>query len=423
MYNVKIIQKPNQTINIAYNIDNAVPNKTSNSHIISEKEICRYGYEVTAIANSGYLPGELTVMKNGIKSSVSGLLDGDLEISVTDAIEDFAINLYERYNRRTKLTPEDIAEITNPKLIAKDNASIAFSAVEEAIIPKIMINTSNVTNMNGMFYNCKNLVTLNLSNFDTSKVTNMETMFYGCQSLVSLDLSNFDTSNVKNMEYMFFDCSSLETLDISNFDTSKVTNIDSIFVNCDNLKFIILNNKEVKFKYYNRMYFNKNCRILVPRDSLNKYKSDPGWNKIENKIVAIEDYTITRHDNGSIDVSPNNPVNNDPKQICGYIEQIVDSNNNNTVIASHVPYDYTGTIIKSEPLINISKEGYKVESLFMYGYKGAINYQEYLGSNDIYKENFLKKYINIYIQKIIVTYREIDDENPPRLDDNIDVEI
>ena len=34
-------------------------------------------------------------------------------------------------------------------------------------------------------------------------------MFYGCKSLSSLDLSNFNTQNVTNMEYIFSDFNSL----------------------------------------------------------------------------------------------------------------------------------------------------------------------------------------------------------------------
>ncbi len=41
---------------------------------------------------------------------------------------------------------------------------------------------------------------------------NCDSMFSGCESLVKLDLSNFDTSKVTNMNYMFWDCSSLTTI-------------------------------------------------------------------------------------------------------------------------------------------------------------------------------------------------------------------
>ena len=46
--------------------------------------------------------------------------------------------------------------------------------------------------MSYMFYNCKSLKELNLSNFNTQNVTNMFCMFECCESLKELNLSNFN---------------------------------------------------------------------------------------------------------------------------------------------------------------------------------------------------------------------------------------
>ena len=96
-------------------------------------------------------------------------------------------------------------------------------------------NTSNVTNMGGMFFNMTNLTTLNLSNFDTSKVTNMGSMFYGISNLTTLNLSNFNTSQVTIMGGMFYGMSNLTTLNLSNFNTSKTTDMRSMFNGMTNL--------------------------------------------------------------------------------------------------------------------------------------------------------------------------------------------
>ena len=98
------------------------------------------------------------------------------------------------------------------------------------------LDTSNVTYMNGVFYSCSSLTSLDLSNFNTSNVTSISNMFRGCSSLTSLDLSNFDTSNVTDMTAMFSGCSSLTSLDLSNFDTSNVTDMNSMFSGCSSLK-------------------------------------------------------------------------------------------------------------------------------------------------------------------------------------------
>ena len=96
-------------------------------------------------------------------------------------------------------------------------------------------DTSNVINMQNMFYDCRLLTSLDLSLFDTSNVTDMQYMFFGCTSLTSLDLSSFDTSNVINMRYMFYNCNKITSLDMSSFDTSKVTNMSYMFNRCSKL--------------------------------------------------------------------------------------------------------------------------------------------------------------------------------------------
>ena len=96
-------------------------------------------------------------------------------------------------------------------------------------------DTSNVTNMNGMFMGCSSLTSIDVNNFNTSEVTDMAFMFDFCISLQSIDLSNFDTNKVTNMEVMFESCQSLESLNISEFNTSNVTNMYAMFYNCSSL--------------------------------------------------------------------------------------------------------------------------------------------------------------------------------------------
>lgn len=86
-----------------------------------------------------------------------------------------------------------------------------------------------VENCYKMFYECKNITSLDLSMFDTSEVTNMAYMFYDCSGVTSLDLSMFDTSKVMDMRYMFEKCPALIYLDLSQFDMSNVVYYDRFF--------------------------------------------------------------------------------------------------------------------------------------------------------------------------------------------------
>ena len=99
-------------------------------------------------------------------------------------------------------------------------------------------NTSNIINMASMFDNCVNLEKINFGNIDTSKVENMRSLFYNCSKLTSIDVSNFDTSQVTDMGWIFSNCSSLESLNIMNFNFSKVKEFPGFFYNCTRLSSI-----------------------------------------------------------------------------------------------------------------------------------------------------------------------------------------
>ena len=71
-------------------------------------------------------------------------------------------------------------------------------------------------------------------------------MFYGCKSLKVLDLSNFNTNKVTNMNYMFYNCSSLKELNINNFNTKNLMEKDKIFGGCSNLNEIKKIKKKLK---------------------------------------------------------------------------------------------------------------------------------------------------------------------------------
>ncbi len=142
---------------------------------------------------------------------------------------------------------------------ANSDSSYMFAYYEN--VKKIEFNscfdTSNVTNMAYMFYDCKSLTSLDISNFNTSKVTDMQGMFNDCHGLESLDLSSFDTHKVKDMSYMFSDCATLTNLDLDSFRTSKVTDMSWMFSRCEKLEVLNISSfdtdhvKDMKYMFYN----------------------------------------------------------------------------------------------------------------------------------------------------------------------------
>ena len=74
---------------------------------------------------------------------------------------------------------------------------------------------------------------------------NINYIFFECKQLLSIDLSNFNTNNVTNMEYMFYNCSSLTSLNLSNFNTINVTNMGGMFSGLNKEKCKLISNDEM----------------------------------------------------------------------------------------------------------------------------------------------------------------------------------
>ena len=101
-------------------------------------------------------------------------------------------------------------------------------------------NTSNVTNMSDMFWQCSGLTSLDVSGWDTSKVTNMNQMFHGCNKLETLDLSGWDTSKVTTMNGMFNSCSKLKKIIMKGCSKATIENIRTQLAAEDITEFTII---------------------------------------------------------------------------------------------------------------------------------------------------------------------------------------
>ena len=139
---------------------------------------------------------------------------------------------------------ENITKVKIEEKIKPRNTSFYFYALTSITEIEGLSNldTTNVVSMSHMFFDCSNLISLDVRGFDTGKVTDMRGMFAGCSSLTSLDVRGFNTTNVIDMVWMFYGCSSLISLDLSVFDTTKVTTMEAMFCRCSNLNTLNVSN-------------------------------------------------------------------------------------------------------------------------------------------------------------------------------------
>lgn len=101
------------------------------------------------------------------------------------------------------------------------------AVVDERVAPQTMY---------AWFFNCANLLSVNLSKLDTSKTTSLEYAFSGCKSLTDIDLSTLDTSSVRSFADVFQDCSSLRSVNLAGWDTSSGNNFRQMFIQCASLE-------------------------------------------------------------------------------------------------------------------------------------------------------------------------------------------
>ena len=127
-------------------------------------------------------------------------------------------------------------------------------------------DSENVYNMGKMFYMCLNLKNINFSNFNTEKVIDMSHLFCGCKSLENLNLSSFNTKNVQTMKYMFFNCEKIKYLDLSNFRNDSLTEkkMNFIFWECKGLKELNISG------FYSERIFGKELKNLKCKIIKNK---------------------------------------------------------------------------------------------------------------------------------------------------------
>ena len=190
------------------------------------------------------VPSHLPTFNNGYEYSVI-----ETESNGVYTVEIYSENDFEScsfYNNfSTQLLTVDYLKITN-KVTA---FNVGYYGMFDTCSNLTYVNTegwdtSNVTNMNYLFYNCQNLTNVNVSDLNVSKVTSMQQIFYNCNKLTQLDLSKWDVSKVTSMNSLFNYCGSLTSLNLDEWDMTAVTNYQYIFGNCPSLASITIKNTD-----------------------------------------------------------------------------------------------------------------------------------------------------------------------------------
>ena len=170
-------------------------------------------------------------------------------------------------------------------------------------------DTSLVTTMRSLFSGCENLTTVNMSNLNVSSLSDTDSLFYFCVKLKYLDISNWVAPNLTIISQTFIGCHSLESIDISGWDTSNVTNVNSMFQGCTSLKNIYVGsdwNISVECSSTNMFY---KCVLLRNYDEnfvdkTNANTSDTGYLTYKTVLKSLyEEFTNSFNDSSKSIVS------------------------------------------------------------------------------------------------------------------------
>ena len=185
--------------------------------------------------------------------------DTKIVVKSSDELRKIIEQRYEEYGPGTKRNPIDFNDIDVSNIDSfRDKLDLGiFNDMNFKYIDVSDWDVSNVTDMSGMFFMCKELKSVgDISKWNVSKVTDMNSMFDECNELEFIgDISSWDVSNVTNMAYMFQGCNNFNQ-DISEWDVSKVTNMTYMFYRCkkfnqDLSKWNVSNVRYHAYTFYN----------------------------------------------------------------------------------------------------------------------------------------------------------------------------
>ena len=206
---------------------------------------------------------------NDMFSDCINLISVDLSLFSFKNVENMAY-MFNRCNRLSKIfMPNE----NNTIIALQDIKYIFYDCKELTSIDLSGINFLNIKNLSYMFYGCSNLETLILpSNDKANNGVDFSYMFYNCRKLKSIDLSNISFINTEKLSYMFFNCSNLidikfpieekvtkiedfqymfsycnnlTSIDLSNFSFIKAKDLSGLFLYCSNLENLILPKNEI----------------------------------------------------------------------------------------------------------------------------------------------------------------------------------
>ena len=191
-----------------------------------------------------------------------------------------------------------------------ENASYLFYGATNTSFSNIdkWVVDSNSTTLRGLFQNCVNVTSLDLSGWDTSNVYDLTDMFNGCTNLSTLNTSTWNTSHVNSMARMFKGCSSFEELFLNHFSVAGVETVANMFENCTSAKLISIKGWDFGSgvqKYVNVTSMFENCTSLLCVNANSTNFKNVNWaDRVFYNCGELRDVVVSENTDWYSDLHP-----------------------------------------------------------------------------------------------------------------------
>ena len=188
--------------------------------------------------------GDGYLEKDSIVFRYDNLFDGNYSWKLDNQLYISSWSFNNSWSKNCKKVVFD-KSFADARLTYLDNAFSGMTALD-TIVGIEYLNTSEVTTMYRMFYNCQKLKALDLSKFNTENVEDFQGIFSNCIALEKLNVSNWSNDQITNMNGLFRNLPALKTLTLKDFGTENVTSMYEMFYNCPALESIDISSFNVE---------------------------------------------------------------------------------------------------------------------------------------------------------------------------------
>ena len=155
------------------------------------------------------------------------------------------------------------------------------------------LNSPSITSMIYTFTDCSSLVTIDFTSFVSSKVEKMEFLFGGCVNLVNLrGFENLDTSSLTKTAGMFIECKNLISVNLSSFKLDSISEQSGMFIENPSLETVDIGNS-VDINSIFSSTENFKVKIITTSNELNSSGLSGEFTNISRKEIQQGNCTVS----------------------------------------------------------------------------------------------------------------------------------